>query len=290
MNLVCIPAFNEESCLGDVIAEAKKHVDSVVVCDDGSSDNTSKIAVSNGAKLIRHETNLGKGAAMKSLFDYAKNHNADLVVMIDGDGQFKANEIPLLIKPILNGYDVVIGNRFSKNSEMPNYRAFGNKVLDKMTNIAADLPFEDTQSGFRSYSKKAINSISVQSSGFGSDAEILVNAAQKDLKITDVPVSVLYNTGTKTSTKNPVSHTTEVVLSLIELISIKRPLSYLGIPGIVLFALGIIFSIMVITLFNETRYFSVPYMLLTIGSFTLGLILIMMSVLLFSIKKSSKQR
>ena len=290
MNLVCIPAFNEESCLGDVIAEAKKHADSVVVCDDGSSDNTSKIAVSNGAKLIRHETNLGKGAAMKSLFDYAKNHNADLVVMIDGDGQFKANEIPLLIKPILNGYDVVIGNRFSKNSEMPNYRAFGNKVLDKMTNIAADLPFEDTQSGFRSYSKKAINSISVQSSGFGSDAEILVNAAQKDLKITDVPVSVLYNTGTKTSTKNPVSHTTEVVLSLIELISIKRPLSYLGIPGIILFALGIIFSIMVITLFNETRYFSVPYMLLTIGSFTMGLILIMMSVLLFSIKKSSKQR
>ena len=290
MNLVCIPAFNEESCLGDVIAEAKKHADSVVVCDDGSSDNTSKIAVSNGAKLIRHETNLGKGAAMKSLFDYAKNHNADLVVMIDGDGQFKANEIPLLIKPILNGYDIVIGNRFSKNSEMPNYRAFGNKVLDKMTNIAADLPFEDTQSGFRSYSKKAINSISVQSSGFGSDAEILVNAAQKDLKITDVPVSVLYNTGTKTSTKNPVSHTTEVVLSLIELISIKRPLSYLGIPGIILFALGIIFSIMVITLFNETRYFSVPYMLLTIGSFTMGLILIMMSVLLFSIKKSSKQR
>lgn len=290
MNLVCIPAFNEESCLGDVITEAKKHADYVVVCDDGSSDNTSKIAVSNGAKLIRHETNLGKGTAMKSLFNYAKNHNADLVVMIDGDGQFKANEIPLLIKPILNGYDIVIGNRFSKNSEMPNYRAFGNKVLDKMTNIAADLPFEDTQSGFRSYSKKAINSISIQSSGFGSDAEILVNAAQKDLKIIDVPVSVLYKTGTKTSTKNPVSHTTEVVLSLIELISIKRPLSYLGIPGIILFALGIIFSIMVVTLFNETRYFSVPYMLLTIGSFTMGLILIMMSVLLFSIKKSSKQR
>ena len=289
MKLICIPAFNEEARLSDVIVEAKNYADLVVVCDDGSSDNTSKIAISQGAELIRHSKNLGKGAAMKSLFNYAKDHNAELVVMIDGDGQFKANEIPLLIKPILNGYDVVIGNRLGKNSKMPNYRTFGNKVLDKITNIAADLPFEDTQSGFRSYSKKAIESISIQSDGFGSDAEILVNAAQKNLKITDVPVSVLYDIGTKTSTKNPISHTTEVVLSLIELISIRRPLSYLGIPGIIIFAMGIIFSIIVITLFNETRYFSIPYMLLTIGSFTLGLILIMMSVLLFSIKNSNQK-
>lgn len=290
MKLICIPAFNEESRLGEIIVESKKYADSVIVCDDGSSDNTSKIAISQGAELIRHSKNLGKGAAMKSLFNYAKDHDAELVVMIDGDGQFKANEIPLLIKPIMNGYDVVIGNRLGKNSKMPNYRTFGNKVLDKITNIAVDLPFEDTQSGFRSYSKKAINSISVQSDGFGSDAEILVDAAQKNLKITDVPVSVLYDIGTKTSTKNPVSHTTEVVLSLIELISIQRPLSYLGIPGIIIFGMGIIFSIIVITLFNETRYFSIPYMLLTIGSFTLGLILIMMSVLLFSIKNSNRKK
>tara|TARA_X000001036_G_scaffold438561_1_gene486754 strand:- start:551 stop:1423 length:873 start_codon:yes stop_codon:yes gene_type:complete len=290
VKLICIPAFNEESRLGEIIVEAKKYADSVIVCDDGSSDNTSKIAISQGAELIRHSKNLGKGAAMKSLFNYAKDHDAELVVMIDGDGQFKANEIPLLIKPIMNGYDVVIGNRLGKNSKMPNYRTFGNKVLDKITNIAVDLPFEDTQSGFRSYSKKAINSISIQSDGFGSDAEILVNASQKNLKITDVPVSVLYDIGTKTSTKNPVSHTTEVVLSLIELISIRRPLSYLGIPGIIIFGMGIIFSIIVITLFNETRYFSIPYMLLTIGSFTLGLILIMMSVLLFSIKNSNRKK
>jgi len=290
VKLICIPAFNEESRLGEIIVESKKYADSVIVCDDGSSDNTSKIAISQGAELIRHSKNLGKGAAMKSLFNYAKDHDAELVVMIDGDGQFKANEIPLLIKPIMNGYDVVIGNRLGKNSKMPNYRTFGNKVLDKITNIAVDLPFEDTQSGFRSYSKKAINSISVQSDGFGSDAEILVDAAQKNLKITDVPVSVLYDIGTKTSTKNPVSHTTEVVLSLIELISIQRPLSYLGIPGIIIFGMGIIFSIIVITLFNETRYFSIPYMLLTIGSFTLGLILIMMSVLLFSIKNSNRKK
>lgn len=289
MKLICIPAFNEESRLGEIIVEAKKYADSVIVCDDGSSDNTSKIAISQGAELIRHSKNLGKGAAMKSLFNYAKDNDAELVVMIDGDGQFKANEIPLLIKPIMNGYDVVIGNRFGKDSKMPNYRTLGNKVLDKITNIAADLPFEDTQSGFRSYSKKAVESISIQSDGFGSDAEILVNAAQKNLKITDVPVSVLYDIGTKTSTKNPVSHTTEVIISLIELISIRRPLSYLGIPGIIIFAMGIIFSIIVITLFNETRYFSIPYMLLTIGSFTLGLILIMMSVLLFSIKNSNSK-
>jgi glycosyltransferase involved in cell wall biosynthesis len=290
MILTCIPAFNEESSLAEIIIEAKKHTDQVVVCDDGSTDNTSKIAISNGAKLIQHKKNLGKGATMRSLFEYAKKEGNNSVVMIDGDGQFKASEIPLLLEPILKGYDIVIGNRFGNKSEMPNYRVFGNKVLDKMTNIASDLPFEDTQSGFRSYSNKAIHSISLQSDGFGSDAEILVSAAQKDLKITDVHITVLYNIGTNTSTKNPVSHTTEVIISLIELISIKRPLSYLGIPGIILFAMGIIFSISVIALFNETRYFSIPYMLLTIGSFTMGLILIMMSVLLFSIKSLNKLR
>ena len=155
LKLVCIPAFNEEKPITDVIKKSLNYVDQVIVCDDGSLDLTAEQAKIAGAIVIKHEKNMGKGHAMKSLFKYAKDIGADVMVTIDGDGQFLAEQIPSLLQPILeNSYDVVIGNRFSDDKEMPSYRKIGNKMLDKITKLAADLPFSDTQSGFRSIQKK----------------------------------------------------------------------------------------------------------------------------------------
>ena len=155
--LACFPAFNEEGVIGDLIKKTLPFVDSVVVCDDGSSDLTSKESKDAGAFVIRHSQNKGKGAALKSLFDFARHSNADVVVTIDGDGQFLPEEIVKISEPIkTKQFDVVIGNRFSYSQEMPSYRKAGNKFLDKITNLASELPFKDTQSGFRAYSKKAI--------------------------------------------------------------------------------------------------------------------------------------
>ena len=152
LKIACIAAFNEERKIGDVVNRTKKFVDHVVVCDDGSDDNTGKEATLAGAFVIKHEKNLGKGKAMKTLFEYAKSIKADVVVTIDGDGQFLPEEIPTLITPIVSGtVDVVIGYRFENNEEMPKYRKIGNKIFDKFTNLASDLPFRDTQSGFRAY-------------------------------------------------------------------------------------------------------------------------------------------
>lgn len=290
LKLACIPAYNEEATISDVIKRAKAHVDMVVVCDDGSTDNTTKKAKEAGACVLKHKRNLGKGVAMKSLFEYAKKSTADIIVTIDGDGQFMPEEIPKLLFPILERKsDIVIGYRFDKETEMPSYRMIGNKVLDKMTNIASDLPFRDTQSGFRAYSKKAIELIEFKSEGFGVDAEILIDASQKGLRITEEKITVLYNTGSKTSTKNPVSHSFEVVSSLVELIAIRHPLRYLGIPGLVLMIIGVLFAVAVISLFNETRYFSIPSTLVSLGSILIGLILLLMSVVLFSISKSIRR-
>ncbi len=287
--IACIPAYNEESKILDLINRTKKYVDEIVVCDDGSTDNTFNIAKSTGVVVIKHKKNLGKGAAMKSLFNYIKNSTADLIVTIDGDGQFLPEEIPKLICPIIEKKsDIVIGYRFDDTDEMPAYRKFGNKVLDKMTNLAAELPFRDTQSGFRAYSKKAIDLIDFQSVGFGADAEILISASQKGLKISEEKVTVLYNTGSKTSTKDPISHSTEVITSLIELVAIRRPLRYLGFPGIALIVIGIVFSLNVLTVFNDTRYFSIPLTLVAVGSLIMGTLLLLMSILLYSIKKLQK--
>lgn len=290
ITLVCIPAFNEEKIIRNLVKKTLGLVDKVVVCDDGSSDNTSQEAERGGAYVIKHTKNRGKGAALKSLFEYAKHSDAEIIVTIDGDGQFLPEEIPKLINPILeNNADIVIGHRFDDNTEMPSYRKIGNKFLDKMTSLASELPFKDTQSGFRAYSKKAIELIEFSSDGFGADSEILINASKKGLRISEEKVTVLYNTGESTSTKNPISHAGEVLTSLIELIALKRPLTFLGIPGIFLILTGVGFGMYVISIFNETRYFSIPFTLVALGSFTTGLMLIMMSVILYGIIKTSKR-
>ncbi|MGI0063235.1 MAG: glycosyltransferase family 2 protein, partial [Nitrosotalea sp.] len=199
MKIVCIPAFNEEKSISDIVKRSLSYVDAVVVYDDGSTDNTSRIAEEAGAQVLRNEKNLGKGAALKSLFQHARKIDASVVVTIDGDGQFLPEEIPKLMKPVIeNGFDIVIGYRFDNGDQMPSYRKMGNKLLDRITNVATNLPCRDTQSGFRAYSKKAISSIDFRTSGFGADAQILINASQKGLKITEEKVTVLYETGGKT--------------------------------------------------------------------------------------------
>lgn len=291
LTVACIPAYNVEKTIVDVIKRSLNFVDKVIVCDDGSSDSTSKNVEFTGAVLIKHEKNLGKGAALKSLFKYARENKADVIVTIDGDGQFLPEEIEKLVKPIQNyQFDVVIGNRFLDKHEMPSYRKAGNKILDKFTKLAADLPFEDTQSGFRAYSKNAIEKITFSSNGFGVDSEIIIDAVNKGLKITEKYVTVLYNTGEKTSTKNPVSHSMTVIASIIELIAINHPLKYLGIPGFVLLIIGIVYSVVVLTIFNDTRYFSIPSTLLALGSLVLGLMLLLMSVVLYSISHQPKRQ
>ena len=287
--LLCIPAFNEEDVIGDLIKKSLKFVDHVVVCDDGSSDKTSEIAENAGAYVIRHSENKGKGYALQSLFKYARHQNSKIIVTMDGDGQFKPDEIPKLCEPILNnGQDLVVGYRFDNNDEMPTYREIGNKMLDRISNLASKLPLRDTQSGFRAYSKNAIQLITFFNEGFGADSEILINAYEKGLKITEEKVTVIYNTGHKTSTKNPISHTTGVVVSLIELILIKHPLKFLGIPGILLIISGVFTSIYVLTIFNETRYFSIGFTMLGLGLFAFGMLLTLVSGLLYSFNRQIK--
>lgn len=290
MKIVCIPAYNVEDTISDIVSRCMKYVDKVIVCDDGSNDQTAQRAKDAGAVIIKHEKNQGKGAGLKSLFNYVKRLNFDVMVTIDGDGQFLPEEMEKLMKPVLSeGVDIVIGYRFNDLTDMPSYRKVGNKMLDKITNLAADLPFRDTQSGFRAYSKKAVESVDFFTSGFGADSEILIDASRKKLRISEEKITVIYNTGGKTSTKNPVAHSGDVIGSLIELVALKHPLKYLGIPGFILMVMGLAYSIVVISIFNTTRYFSIPSTLLALGCLLVGIILLLMSIVLFSINRATRR-
>ena len=288
--IACIPVYNEEKIIGEIVKKCMNYVDKVIVCDDGSTDNTARVAKENGAHVIQHKKNTGKGSAMRSLFKSALENNGDVIVTIDGDGQFLPEEIPIIMDPILkNQSDIVIGYRFDDKTEMPTYRRIGNKMLDKISNFASDLPFRDTQSGFRAYSKKAIQMIKFTADGFGADSEILIDASRKELIISEEKITVIYNTGGKTSTQHPITHSSSVISTLIELIAIRQPLRYLGVPGVILFIIGIIYSIVVIAIFNDTRYFSIPSTLIALGSVMIGIILLLMSVVLFSINRVLKR-
>ena len=289
MFIVCIPAFNEEKIISKIVSECQKYCDLVMVCDDGSSDNTAFEAQSSGALVIQHSKNQGKGAALKTLFNSAKEKNPDVVVTIDGDGQFLPNEIPQLAQPVIDNLaDLVIGNRYGAKSEMPKYRKFGNKILDDITNKASDLPFEDTQSGFRAYSKSVFSEINLSESGMGISTEILIKANQKKIKITEIPIKILYKG--ETSTHNPVSHGTSVMLSTMKFISIEHPLKFYGIPGVLFLITGLFFILWTIQEFTSSGRIITNVSLIGIGSTIFGMMLMMTSIMLFSLVSVVRER
>lgn len=232
-----LPAFNEEVALGSIILRSKQHVDEVIVVDDGSTDNTVKVAQLAGATVISHPTNLGKGAALKSGFKASED--ADVIVTIDSDAQHNPDEIPALVAPILEGKaDVVNGSRYIHGHEenTPAYRRVGQKVLDKATNISSGLDITDTQSGFRAFSARSIPYFRFKDSGFGVESEMLVDASEAGLKIVEVEIGVRYDVDG--STKNPVSHGVRVLLKIIQDMELKRPLYYFTVPGLIVVLIG----------------------------------------------------
>ena len=191
--VACIPAYNEEDTIGLVIEKALKHVDMVIVCDDGSTDLTSKVAREAGALVIRHEKNMGYGAALRTLFDKARAINPDVMVILDGDGQHDPDDIPALVEPILSGEaDIVVGSRFLGKIDMPAYREMGIKLISFVVRLTAYPDIRDAQSGFRAYSQRAIKAIRITEHGMGASTEILLKAAYHRLKLKEVPIEVSY--------------------------------------------------------------------------------------------------
>jgi glycosyltransferase involved in cell wall biosynthesis len=280
--VVAIPAYNEEKNIARVVVEAQRHTSNVFVCDDGSTDMTGEIAERLGAVVIRHQTNLGKGVAIKDLFRKAKEIGANVVITMDGDGQNDPRQIPLLAKQVLDGSaDVVNGSRFLKENPIPNHRRLGDGALNGLTNAVTHDSLTDTQSGFRAYSRTAIEWIEVKEHAIGVDSQILIDASQKGLRVTEVPIDVSY--ADDSSTYHPAKHGTYVILSILRVATERSPLLYLGVPGIISLLVGVGVSLNLFVLYNAERYFSIPQAMVALGAFILGLILILGAVMLYSI-------
>ncbi|MEM4649593.1 MAG: glycosyltransferase family 2 protein [Candidatus Bathyarchaeia archaeon] len=285
--IACIPAYNEEATIAKVIIQAQKYVDKVILCDDGSTDYTGLIAEKLGAEVIKHERRLGKGAALRSLFKKAEDLEAGVVVTLDADGQHDPNDIPKLIKPILNDEaDVVIGSRYIGEEPigegMPKQRKLGLKTVNGFVKRLGKLPVRDTQSGFRAYSFKALKAIMPSEMDMSVDSEILMKAAEKGLRIIEVPIKVSYLTP-KPSKHTPLYHALQVFLGALKFASIRHPLIFYGTPGLILLAASIFCGFMAIKLYLAKAYFSVPFTLLAAIFMLSGLLLLFTAIILFTV-------
>ena len=279
-----IPAYNEEKNIAGIITRLKKYTDDIIVCDDGSNDLTKKIAEGLGATVISHETNKGYGAAINSLFLKAKELETEVLVTFDADGQHRIEDIPVVTKPIINNEaELVIGSRFldTKSEDMPNYRKVGIKIITKVTNLSIKKDLTDSQSGFRAYSMKALQEIIPSDDGMGVSTEILIKANNIGLKIAEVPIKVNYSGNT--STHDPVSHGTSVILSTIKFTSIHNPLKFYGIPGVIFLIIGLGFIGWTVQIYSESQQIITNVSLIGIGCIVLGTVLLMTAVILFSI-------
>ena len=280
--IACIPAYNEEKTIAKVVLKTKKYVDKVIVCDDGSTDMTAEIAEAISAKVIRHERNKGYGAALASLFKAAREENASAMIILDADLQHNPDDIPKLLSPIIKGEaDIVIGSRFlNGKKELPRYRSLGIKVITKITQRVSYKDITDAQSGFRAYSRTAINSITPSEMGMGASTEILLKAKEHGLRIKEVPIEIKYNVD-KPSTHNPVLHGLEVVLSTVKQLSMKRPLVFYGLPGITTLLVALFFWIWTLQIFTSTRQVITNIALIAIGGTIIGLILLTTAIILW---------
>ena len=283
--LICIPAFNEEKNIAEVIQNAKKYAREVIVYDDGSIDRTSEIATECGAIVIRNPKNRGYGKALSELFKYAVQRDVDIMLTLDSDGQHDPNQVPILIEPILKDEaDLVIGSRFLKREvikNIPSYRTLGIRAITRVTRVASYHNITDSQSGFRAYSRVALSKLNLYEDGMAISTEILLKSKEQDLRVVEVPITIQYFGDS--STHNPVSHGISVMTHLLKHLSFRKPLLFYGLPGLIFLIASSIFMYTALDNFSTKHIVSTNLIILALGLAMMGMLLLATSAIIFTL-------
>jgi glycosyltransferase involved in cell wall biosynthesis len=207
---VIIPAYNEGKRIGEVIDKTKNYAKNIVVVDDGSIDDTIKVAKEKGVIVLEHLLNMGKGTALKTGCEFALEKGAKIMIAMDADGQHDPAEIPNFLKA-LEGNDIVFGYR-KMTKEMPNVLKFGNWFISKMMALLFEIELKDTQSGYRSFTADAYKQISWEAQNYDVESEMIVKVGKKKLKYKEIPIQTIYSDIYKGTT---VMDGIKIVLKLI---------------------------------------------------------------------------
>jgi glycosyltransferase involved in cell wall biosynthesis len=191
--LVIIPAFNEARNLASVVQGALEITKDVLVIDDGSTDSTGTVLKKLDVKTIK-QSHRGKGGALKAGFTYACENNYDWVITMDGDGQHDYREIPHFTeKMAANGTDVIVGSRMRDTKKMPFVRLVANRFMSRLISSRIGQSVPDTQCGFRAINCRVLRDVTLETSHYDTESEILIKAARAGFNISSVPVTTIYN-------------------------------------------------------------------------------------------------
>ena len=205
---VIIPAFNEEAHIGAVVRECRDYCPNIIVIDDGSTDRTFQVAFDAGATVIQHVRNNGKGIALLTGFDHARENGFDLAITLDADGQHAPSDIPAFLKTYeRTKSSVIVGNRMGDLSLMPRHRRFVNRFMSDLLSRTMGQYVPDSQCGFRLYHRSAFPEATNPDSArrYAAESEILLQLASRGIKIGSVIIQTIY--GTEKSKVNPLTDT-----------------------------------------------------------------------------------
>jgi glycosyltransferase involved in cell wall biosynthesis len=281
--LALIPAHNEDRFIASVVLKARRFVDEVIVVDDGSSDETASLAEASGATVIRQPVQGGKAAAINVGLELARQLDAAIVILLDGDGQHDPKDIPSFLKPIQeNEADIVVGSRFiGVVSNTPRWRVMGQHALTLATNVASGVSLSDSQNGFRAISRRTLAHFNFRTRGFSVESEMQFLIKQHDLKVREVAIAINYDEKPK---RNPVWHGLQVLNGILRMIGQHRPLFYFGVPGMAILIAGLGLGFAVVNSYNIYQEFAVGTALIAVTLCITGLLSIFTGIILHTIR------
>jgi glycosyltransferase involved in cell wall biosynthesis len=281
--VVAIPAYNEDRFIGSLILKLKAAGHAVLVVDDGSTDATARVAESAGAIVVSHEANLGKTAAVQTAFDCALRMGVEALVLIDGDSQHDPADVERLVGPVLSGEaDMVVGSRFAGvRSRIPRWRVAGQRVLTLATNVGSGMRLSDSESGFRAFSRRALEEMRFNGRAFSIEPATQFQAKQRGWRVLEVPIRVHYELPMK---RNPVWHGFSQIDAILRLIAQLRPLLFFGVPGMLLVLLGLLLGLQVVRIYDATQQLAVGYALITVLLVIVGILSTFVGIMLHAFR------
>ncbi len=205
---VLIPAYNADATLGSVLEKVRRLELDVVVVDDGSWDRTKQIASEHRVRVLEHESNRGKGAALRTGFEYILRLRYSLVITLDADGQHDPEEIPFLLGVFERTRpDILIASRAAEFGRMTFQRRFWNRLAAKAVARFCHSDITDSQSGFRLVGTDVLKALDLTTFGFETELELLIQACEKGFSVLSIPVFTQRIDGSGSSHFRPVSDT-----------------------------------------------------------------------------------
>ena len=223
--IIVLPAYNEARAIGPVLADLPRQLPGfdrieTLVVDDGSTDDTGLVARAAGARVLRHRLNRGVGLATITGLAAAQKRGADAVVMLDSDGQHDPADLPALLEPIQTGRaDFVLGTRLIHPLGMPLIRQIGNRAMNRLVWLTSGVKTTDSQSGFRAYSRYALERLALTTSGYEVCTEFLVAARRAGLRQAEVPIRTIYTDYSKRKGQSPTNAINILIRLFVKAIS-----------------------------------------------------------------------